>query len=52
MCLLEGGERGNLIWFHIPVGYLFAMGSPRSDWMFKTEPVLGLNGRTLNATRS
>ena len=36
--LLEAGGKDNWIWFHIPVGYLFAIGNPRSDWMFKTEP--------------
>ena len=36
---------------HIPVGYLFAIGNPRSDWMFKTEPEPGLNGRSLNYPR-
>lgn len=45
--LLEAGGRDNWIWFHIPVGYLFAIGNPRSDWMFKTEPQPGLNGRAL-----
>ena len=35
--LLEAGGRDNWIWFHIPVGYLFAIGNPRSDWMFRTE---------------
>jgi choline dehydrogenase-like flavoprotein len=45
--LLEAGGRDNWIWFHIPVGYLFAIGNPRSDWMFRTEPEPGLNGRTL-----
>src|SRR4051794_1186628 len=45
--LLEAGGRDNWIWFHIPVGYLFAIGNPRSDWCFKTEPEEGLNGRTL-----
>ena len=49
--LLEAGGRDNWIWFHIPVGYLFAIGNPRSDWMFKTEPVPGLNGRALNYPR-
>jgi choline dehydrogenase len=49
--ILEAGGRDNWIWFHIPVGYLFAIGNPRSDWMFKTEPVLGLNGRSLNYPR-
>ncbi|WP_445487182.1 GMC family oxidoreductase [Rhodopseudomonas sp. RCAM05734] len=45
--LLEAGGRDNWIWFHIPVGYLFAIGNPRSDWMFRTEPEAGLNGRSL-----
>jgi choline dehydrogenase-like flavoprotein len=49
--LLEAGGRDNWIWFHIPVGYLFAIGNPRSDWMFKTEAVPGLNGRSLNYPR-
>jgi choline dehydrogenase len=49
--LLEAGGRDNWIWFHIPVGYLFAIGNPRSDWMFKTEPQPGLNGRSLNYPR-
>jgi choline dehydrogenase len=45
--LLEAGGDDNWIWFHIPVGYLFAIGNPRSDWMFRTEPEAGLNGRAL-----
>ena len=45
--LLEAGGNDNWIWFHIPVGYLFAIGNPRSDWMFRTEPEPGLNGRSL-----
>jgi len=49
--LLEAGGMDNWIWFHIPVGYLFAIGNPRSDWMFKTEPEEGLNGRVLNYPR-
>ena len=49
--LLEAGLRDNWIWYHIPVGYLFAIGNPRSDWMFKTEPEPGLNGRSLNYPR-
>ena len=44
--LLEAGGNDNWIWFHIPVGYLFAIGNPRADWMFKTEPEPGLNGRS------
>src|SRR6202047_703420 len=45
--ILEAGGNDNWIWFHIPVGYLFAIGNPRSDWMFRTEPESGLNGRSL-----
>lgn len=49
--LLEAGGRDNWIWFHIPVGYLFAIGNPRSDWMFETVAQPGLNGRKLNYPR-
>src|SRR6476469_8295099 len=49
--LLEAGGKDSWIWFHIPVGYLFAIGNPRADWMFKTEPEEGLNGRSLNYPR-
>ncbi|MEX0591710.1 MAG: GMC family oxidoreductase N-terminal domain-containing protein, partial [Xanthobacteraceae bacterium] len=49
--LFEAGGSDNWIWFHIPVGYLFAIGNPRSDWMFRTEPEPGLNGRALNYPR-
>jgi choline dehydrogenase len=45
--LLEAGGQDNWIWFHIPVGYLFAIGNPRADWMFETEPQAGLGGRAL-----
>src|SRR6201987_1224463 len=45
--ILEAGGKDNWIWFHIPVGYLFAIGNPRSDWMFRTEPEPGLNGLSL-----
>jgi choline dehydrogenase len=49
--LLEAGGRDNWIWFHIPVGYLFAIGNPRADWMFKTANEAGLNGRALSYPR-
>jgi len=49
--LLEAGGRDNWVWFHIPVGYLFAIGNPRSDWMFETVAEPGLNGRKLNYPR-
>ncbi|NDW07456.1 GMC family oxidoreductase [Jiella pacifica] len=45
--LLEGGGKDGWIWFHIPVGYLFAIGNPRADWMFRTAEEAGLNGRSL-----
>ncbi len=51
VALLEAGGDDNWIWFHIPVGYLFAIGNPRADWMFRTDPEAGLNGRSLNYPR-
>ncbi len=47
VALVEAGGRDNWIWFHIPAGYLFAIGNPRADWCFRTEPDPGLNGRSL-----
>jgi choline dehydrogenase len=49
--LLEAGGPDDWIWFHIPVGYLYLIGNPRSDWMFETEVEPGLNGRKLNYPR-
>jgi choline dehydrogenase len=49
--VLEAGGNDNWIWFHIPVGYLFAIGNPRSDWMFETVKEAGLNGRSLKYPR-
>jgi choline dehydrogenase len=45
--LIEAGGRDNWIWLHIPVGYLYAIGDKRADWMFKTAPEPGLNGRAI-----
>jgi choline dehydrogenase len=47
VALLEAGGKDNWIWFHIPVGYLFAIGNPRADWMFRTDPDPGLHNRSL-----
>ncbi|MFJ4248155.1 GMC family oxidoreductase [Pseudomonas sp. NPDC089741] len=49
--LLEAGGRDNYAWIHIPVGYLFCIGNPRTDWCFKTEQQPGLNGRALSYPR-
>ncbi|WP_417310179.1 GMC family oxidoreductase [Devosia sp.] len=45
--LLEAGGSDRYHWVDIPIGYLFAMGNPRTDWMMVTEPEAGLNGRAL-----
>lgn len=45
--LLEAGGSDNYHWVHIPVGYLFCIGNPRTDWMMKTAQEPGLNGRSL-----
>jgi choline dehydrogenase len=49
--LLEAGGHDNYVWIHVPIGYLFCMGNPRTDWRLKTEPVAGLNGRALDYPR-
>ena len=45
--LLEAGGKDNYHWIHIPVGYLYCIGNPRTDWGFSTEPCDGLGGRSL-----
>lgn len=45
--VLEAGGKDDWVWFHIPVGYLFAIGNPRADWMFETAEEAGLGGRRL-----
>ena len=45
--LLEAGGSDNYHWVHIPVGYLYCIGNPRTDWMMKTALEPGLNGRSL-----
>ncbi len=45
--LLEAGGKADWIWIHIPVGYLFCIGNPRTDWCYRTEPDPGLNGRSI-----
>ena len=49
--LIEAGRRDDYHWIHIPVGYLYCIGNPRTDWMLNTEPDVGLNGRSLRYPR-
>lgn len=49
--LLEAGGRDNYPWIHIPVGYLFCIGNPRTDWCYKTQAQAGLQGRSLSYPR-
>lgn len=49
--LLEAGGKDNYPWIHIPVGYLYCIGNPRTDWLFKTEGEARLNGRSLRYPR-
>ncbi|MGB0573914.1 MAG: GMC family oxidoreductase [Hyphomicrobiales bacterium] len=49
--LLEAGGKDNYHWIHIPVGYLYCIGNPRTDWLYKTLPDKGLNGRSLRYPR-
>ncbi|MBY4897680.1 GMC family oxidoreductase [Cupriavidus sp. AU9028] len=45
--LLEAGGKDDYHWIHIPVGYLYCIGNPRTDWMYRTVAEPGLNGRSL-----
>ena len=49
--LVEAGGPDDYLWVHIPVGYLYCIGNPRTDWMYQTEPDPGLNGRALRYPR-
>jgi choline dehydrogenase len=49
--LIEAGRKDDYHWIHIPVGYLYCIGNPRTDWLYNTEPAAGLNGRTLRYPR-
>ena len=45
--LIEAGGKDDWIWIHIPVGYLYCIGNPRTDWCYRTAPDPGLNGRSI-----
>jgi choline dehydrogenase len=49
--LIEAGGNDDYVWVHIPVGYLYCIGNPRTDWLYATEPAAGLNGRSLRYPR-
>ncbi|HEY2189176.1 MAG TPA: GMC family oxidoreductase N-terminal domain-containing protein, partial [Caldimonas sp.] len=49
--VIEAGGRDDYLWIHIPVGYLYCIGNPRTDWLYATEPAAGLNGRSLRYPR-
>jgi choline dehydrogenase len=49
--LIEAGRKDDYHWIHIPVGYLYCIGNPRTDWLYQTEPEAGLNGRQLRYPR-
>jgi choline dehydrogenase len=49
--LIEAGRKDDYHWIHIPVGYLYCIGNPRTDWLYQTEPAAGLNGRSLRYPR-
>ena len=49
--LIEAGSHDGYVWIHVPVGYLYCIGNPRTDWLFNTDPDPGLNGRSLRYPR-
>lgn len=49
--LVEAGGKDDYFWIHVPVGYLYTINNPRTDWCFKTEAQAGLNGRSIGYAR-
>ncbi len=49
--LLEAGGKDNYFWINIPVGYLYTIANPRTDWCYNIEPDPGLNGRSIGYAR-
>ncbi len=49
--LLEAGGKDNYFWINVPIGYLYTINNPRTDWCYKLEPDSGLNGRRINYPR-
>ena len=49
--LLEAGGKDTYPWIHIPVGYLYCIGNPKTDWMYKTETEKGLGNRAIGYPR-
>ncbi|MDG2420135.1 MAG: GMC family oxidoreductase N-terminal domain-containing protein [Gammaproteobacteria bacterium] len=49
--LIEAGKKDDYFWIDIPVGYLYTIGNPRTDWCYKTESDPGLNGRSIGYAR-
>ena len=49
--LVEAGGNDDYLWVHVPVGYLYCIGNPRTDWLYATDPDPGLNGRSLRYPR-
>ncbi len=49
--LLEAGKKDNYFWIDIPVGYLYTINNPRTDWCYEIEPDPGLNGRSIGYAR-
>jgi choline dehydrogenase-like flavoprotein len=49
--LLEAGGRDNYIWIRVPVGYLYCIGNPRTDWCLSTQGEERLGGRALKYPR-
>ena len=49
--LLEAGGKDDYFWIDIPVGYLYTINNPRTDWCYTTQPDAGLNGRSIGYAR-
>jgi choline dehydrogenase len=49
--LLEAGGKDDWFWIDVPVGYLYTIANPRTDWCYKTAPDENLAGRSIHYAR-
>ena len=45
--LIDAGAKDDYLWIHVPIGYLYCINNPKTDWMFKTTAQPALNNRSL-----
>src|SRR3546814_6959747 len=47
VCLLEAGPSDNMLYLHIPAGFIKAVFNPKYAWQFSSEPTENTHGRRI-----